>query len=207
MCQNPAMPRRALVLAALLGGVGAAPIGWIVTDRLERDNDFCNACHLAPGQPLHEAIRRDFDAEAAHSLAGAHGGAQVVTRHDAAFRCIDCHGGASLVGRARVKALAALDGFWYVTGRFEEPRHMAWPLWDEDCAKCHARFDTANDVDTQHSQRFHSLPVHNVDLTVRCVECHRVHEPGGTAETYFLHTDLVRGQCARCHTEFEEDPT
>ena len=83
---------------------------------------------------------------------------------------------------------------------------MAWPLWDEDCAKCHPSFE-ASDALAEASQRFHAVPVHNVDLAVRCVECHRVHEPAGTADTFFLHTDLVRGQCARCHPEFEEDPT
>jgi hypothetical protein len=206
MCQNSAMQRRALALVAALGGVGAVPIGWLVSDHLERDNDFCNACHLEPGRPLHSAIRRDLDTRPPVSLAGAHGEARVRERRDPAFRCIDCHGGASLVGRARVKLLAGLDAFWYVTGRFEEPDHMAWPLWDEDCAKCHGRFDDTPSPPWQ-TPRFHELAVHNVDLAVTCVECHRVHEPGGNADSHFLHADLVRGQCARCHTEFEEDPT
>lgn len=200
------MQRRALALVAVLGGVGAAPLGWLVTDRLERDDDFCNACHLAPDRPLHREIRRDFDARPPASLAAAHGAARVEARDDPAFRCIDCHGGASPLGRARVKALAGLDAFWYVTGRFEEPDHMDFPLWDEDCAKCHARFDETPSPSWQ-APRFHELAVHNVDLSVRCVECHRAHAPGGADESHFLHADLVRGRCARCHTEFEEDPT
>jgi hypothetical protein len=197
---------RALAAVALLGAT--APAGWLVTDRLERENDFCNACHVQPDVPLHAAIRRDFDAAPPASLAGVHGAAHVEGREDPAFRCIDCHGGASLPGRARVKVLAALDGFWYLTGRFEEPDHMAWPLWDEDCGKCHAAsgFDTSVATE-QRSQPFHSFPVHNVDLAVRCVECHAVHVPGGDAENQFLHADVVRGRCAVCHTEFEEDPT
>lgn len=205
MCQNAAMQRRVLALAAVLGGVGAAPLGWLVTDRLERDNDFCNACHVAPEEPLHREIRRGFDARPPASLAAAHGAARVAGREDPAFRCIDCHGGAGLVGRARVKALAGLDAFWYVTGRFEEPDHMEFPLWDEDCAKCHARFDEAPAPAWQ-TPRFHQLAVHNVELAVRCVECHRAHAPGD-AGSHFLHADLVRSRCARCHTEFEEDPT
>ena len=200
------MQRRALALVAVLGGVGAAPLGWLVTDRLERDNDFCNACHLAPDRPLHLAIRRGFDARPPATLAAAHAAAGVRGRSDPAFRCIDCHGGASLAGRARVKTLAGLDAFWYVTGRFEEPEGMDWPLRDEDCAKCHARFDDTPAPSWQ-TPRFHQLPVHNVDLAVRCVECHRVHAAGGDADSHFLHADLVRGQCARCHTEFQEDPT
>ena len=175
----------------------------MVSDRLERDNDFCNACHLTPQRPLHIDLRRDFDAPSARSLAGIHGAAVLAEHGDRAFRCIDCHGGTSFAGRARVKVLAALDGIWYATGRFEEPKGMAWPLWDEDCRKCHARFDESR-VEEWQSPRFHQLAVHNVELGVDCVECHLVHEAGGQPEHQFLHADRVRTQCARCHTEFEE---
>jgi hypothetical protein len=193
--------RVSLLLGAALFGMAAAPVGWLVTDHLEQDNDFCNSCHLEADLPLHIAVRRDFDAPEPASLAGAHGRARVDGR---AFRCIDCHGGHSLLGRARVKALAAADAFWYVLGRFEEPEGMAWPLWDEDCAKCHADFDQSETPDWQ-SPRFHQLPVHNAALGVGCVECHVSHETGGIADANFLHADRVRSQCARCHPEFEED--
>jgi OHCU decarboxylase len=102
----------------------------------------------------------------------------------------------------RVKALAAKDAFWYVVGRFEEPESMRWPLWDEDCRRCHDEFDTS-DVAAWQSARFHQLPVHNTKLGVACVECHTVHEPGGNPEAYFLRAPHVRTQCARCHAEFE----
>jgi nitrate/TMAO reductase-like tetraheme cytochrome c subunit len=193
-----------LLLGCGLAGVVSAPIGWVVTDVLERDNDFCNACHLEPGLPLHREVRRDFDAPTPASLAGLHGAAAVAANDgERAFRCIDCHGGTSPIGRARVKALAAKDAFWYVTGRFEEPDGMRWPLWDEDCRKCHARFDEAAAPPWQ-SPRFHQLPVHNVRLGVDCVECHDVHASGGSPQSHFLRAAWVRSQCARCHAEFED---
>jgi hypothetical protein len=175
-----------------------------VTDHLERDNDFCTACHLEADVPLHSDIRRDFDALPPVSLAGRHGSAAVEGRAEPAFRCIDCHGGAGLLGRARVKALAARDAFWYVVGRFEEPSGMRWPLWDEDCVKCHASFDVS-ELQAGQSPRFHQLPVHNVELGVACVQCHMSHDAGGDAGAYFVNAAPVRGQCARCHSEFEED--
>src|SRR5262245_33518966 len=91
------------IMAALGGALVSAPIGWLVTDHLERDNDFCNACHLTPETPLHIEIRRGFDAAQPATLAGAHGRARVDSRagDEAAFRCIDCHGGASFTGRTR----------------------------------------------------------------------------------------------------------
>jgi hypothetical protein len=191
----------------------SAPTGWVVTDRLERDDDFCNACHIAPGRPLHAAIRRDFDGAPATTLAAAHArapagparAAAVAPRAaaDAVFRCIDCHGGTSPLGRVRVKALAAKDAFWYMVGHFEEPDGMRWPLWDEDCLKCHTVFDETA-LEAWQSPRFHQLPVHNAALGVDCVECHRVHTLGGNPEFQFLHAPSVRAQCARCHPKFEE---
>ena len=189
--------------AVAAGIVATAPLGWVVTDHLERDNDFCTACHLEADVPLHSDIRRDFDALPPVSLAGRHGSAAVEGRAEPAFRCIDCHGGAGLLGRARVKALAARDAFWYVVGRFEEPSGMRWPLWDEDCVKCHASFDVS-ELRAGQSSRFHQLPVHNADLGVACVQCHLTHEAGGNPEAWFIHAAHVRTQCAVCHAEFEE---
>lgn len=188
--------------AAALAAALSLPLGWVISDRLEQDNDFCNSCHLSSGTPLHIDIRRDFDLTPPQTLAGLHGGSDS-GREDAAFRCIDCHGGASLIGRARVKALAGLDLLWYVVGRFEEPSQMAWPLWDEDCSQCHPTFDSVASLAWE-TPRFHELPVHNVDLGVDCVECHRSHQ-AGNPEAHFLEVSSVRSQCARCHLEFKEE--
>ena len=197
-------PRSARVLAVTaVAAAAAAPVGWLVTDHLERDNDFCTACHLEAEVPLHAALRRDFELPEPVSLASAHRRAGVADRADAAFRCIDCHGGVSPLGRLRVKVLAAKDAFWYLVGRFEEPTGMRWPLWDEDCTRCHARFDEAAPEPWQ-NPRFHQLSVHNAELGVDCVECHRVHETDGAADAYFLHAAWTRSQCVRCHPEFQE---
>jgi hypothetical protein len=198
--------RRRLVRAAAGGAaaVAAASAGWITVDLLERDNDFCNACHLEPGLPLHIEIRRDFDQRPAASLAGLHAAAARDGGQERDFRCIDCHGGTGPYGRLRVKVLAAKDAFWYVVGRFEEPDAMSWPIWDEDCGKCHMPFDTGH-AEPWRTPRFHQLPVHNVELGVSCVECHRTHDRGGDPNAYFLRAPWVRTQCARCHSDFEED--
>ncbi|MEM7410790.1 MAG: hypothetical protein AAF430_11190 [Myxococcota bacterium] len=195
-------PRTKTVLGiAAAAALLSAPLGWVVTDHLEQDNDFCNACHVDATTPLHIDVRARFDGRPAADLASVHAATEVEGRDDPAFRCIDCHGGVSFVGRARVKALAAKDTFWYVVGHFEEPKGMRWPLWDEDCRQCHARFDESPGAAWE-STRFHQVPLHNVDLGVDCVECHLVHEPGGNADAHFLHAEPVRAQCARCHEEF-----
>jgi hypothetical protein len=195
-----------LVFGLLAAAVVAAPAGWFGSDALERDNDFCNACHLEPGLPLHTDIRRDFDARPTVSLAGLHSAAPHPDRPASeSFRCIDCHGGASFIGKVRTKLLAAKDGIWWAVGQFEEPTNMAWPLWDEDCRQCHREFRVIADSDQAASSNppFHALGVHNAALGVSCVECHRSHETGGREDLYYLQPVHVRGQCARCHTEFE----
>jgi len=181
----------AMVLVVMAG------VGWSVSDRLERDDDFCTSCHIAPGQPLHASIRRSFDGEPAATLAAGHRG-----RRDADFHCIDCHGGVGWRGRVRVKALAAKDAFFYVIGDFEEPTRMRWPLRDEDCRQCHATFD-AGIGEERRSQEFHRLALHNAALGVDCVECHRAHA-AGNPDGNFLRAPEVRRQCARCHSEYEE---
>lgn len=199
----PLRLRRWLVAAAAVGALAAAT-GWWVTDRLEQRNDFCNACHLPDGVPLHLENRRDFDAFPPPSLAAAHGAARVAARHDPAFRCIDCHGGTGLLGRSRVKLLSARDAFWYVVGRFEEPEGMHWPLLDRDCRRCHESFGETPSA-AWGDPAFHELAVHNHRLGMACVTCHRTHEPG-RAELDFLDPTHVRARCAECHPEFEEGP-
>lgn len=193
--------RRALVILPFAAAL-AAPLGWWASDRLEEDDAFCSACHLPSGAPLHEEKLADFRARPAISLAVAHAAAGNEARADGAFRCIDCHGGTGLAGRARVKLLSARDALVYVTGRFAEPEEMRWPLRDEDCRRCHTKFASA--ASEWEAPNFHELPVHNRELGVGCVECHLAHERGGLAERAFVHPRPVRAQCARCHSEFEE---
>ncbi len=191
-------------------GVLLAPLGWAVTDHLEGDDAFCVSCHLSEGVALHRDNHADFRAAgpdtssptAPVSLAAAHAAAGNEQR-GAPFRCIDCHGGVGFVGRTRVKVLSAKDAFWYVVGRFDEPEGMRWPLWDDDCAQCHAGFEPVT-VESWESPPFHALAVHNHSLGVGCVECHGAHERGGLTDRNFLHPASVRSQCARCHPEYEE---
>ncbi len=185
-----------------LVAAGLAAAGWLTTDALEANNDFCTSCHLPSGARLHAEIRRGFDARPAQDLAGVHGR----SLHDAgsgprAFRCVDCHGGVGWGGRVRVKALAARDAMVWLAGAFDEPDHMKYPLGEADCGQCHRGFDPEQGIDAV-ALRFHGLAVHNADLGVKCVECHAVHEGGGDASIFYMEAAHVREQCERCHSEF-----
>jgi hypothetical protein len=190
-------------LALGLGGLAllAAPAGWLASDHLERDDAFCVSCHLPDGSALHRGKRDGFARRPPASLAAAHGAAGVRGRSDPALRCIDCHGGAGLVGRARVKLLSARDAFWYATGRFEEPERMRWPLWDEDCRKCHADLGEGAAAPGA-APAFHALAVHDAELGVDCVACHLAHDESALPDRQFLVADVVRARCAECHPRF-----
>jgi formate-dependent nitrite reductase cytochrome c552 subunit len=193
--------RVALAVAALLAAVVAGPAGWLVSDRLERDNDFCVACHLPDGSRLHAAKRKDLGHWPPATLAAAHGMAGV--REGGAlrgFRCIDCHGGTGALGRARVKLLSARDALLYASGRFGEPEVMGWPLRDDDCRRCHEGFEERAPAPGA-DPAFHELAVHNAALGVACVDCHLVHDAGALPEHDFLHPEHVRARCAACHPQ------
>lgn len=196
--------KRAVLPALLLILVGG-PAGWVASDALERNNDFCNACHLrgeASSVPLHQQIRRDFDGHPAVNLAALHAIALPESRpDDPEMRCIDCHGGVGIVGRARVKVLAARDAFWWVVGDFEEPQKMNHPLLDADCLQCHEELGQRRAG--QSDQDFHAIGVHNTDLEIGCVDCHEAHERG-PANYHFLRAEVVRPECAKCHSEFDQ---
>ena len=134
---------------------------------------------------------KDFLGAPAASLVSAHHGAKP------GFRCIDCHGGASFANKLRVKALSARDAFFYVLGRFEEPREMRHPLWNEDCVKCHAAYEPARD------DAFHAIGVHNLpEFAYDCVQCHQAHPTGRQKSLDYLERESLVAVCRNCHEEF-----
>ena len=169
----------------------SAPLGWLATDALEAHDDFCTSCHVDAETPLHAAKRRDFNSVPAVNLASAH------FARDGEFRCITCHRGASFPNRVRVKLLAARDAAAYVLGRFAEPESMAHPLWNEDCAQCHAKYEA------KRGDAFHAIAVHNLpNFALNCVQCHEAHPTGRSAELAFLAREPLVAACRNCHEEF-----
>lgn len=182
---------RRIVWIALAAAPLLAWVGWTVSDHLEAQNWFCTSCHLDATTPLHAELRRNFESVPAVNLASAH------FAHDAEFRCIVCHRGASFPNRVRVKLLAARDALVYLTGRFEEPTEMRHPLWKEDCAQCHAKYEPQRDSD------FHAIDVHNLpNFQLNCVECHQAHPSGRSEKLSWLAREPLLEQCRKCHEEF-----
>lgn len=180
-------------IVLILGGIGV-----VGSDRLERENDFCNSCHLPGDTPLHLEIRQRFDRVIPRNLAGAHGRGWVEEREDPAFRCIDCHAGSGLFERGAIKILSARDGLRYLVGAFDEPERMSFELSKETCLRCHPSF--------RHSaapgwmlHAYHGRPAHAGTDVPPCIRCHSVHEADGDAFAYFMSRERVDLQCRECH--------
>jgi hypothetical protein len=181
------------IVVLMLGGTS-----WVVADRVEERNDFCNACHLDASTPLHLEIRRHFDRVIPQTLAGVHGRGWIEDRAETEFRCIDCHAGAGLVERVAIRALSARDGIRYVVGAFTEPDHMSFELSAKVCLGCHPGFRRSA-APGWTLNAYHGLRAHEGDATPRCVRCHVVHEADGDAFAYFMSRTRVDQECRSCH--------
>ena len=122
---------------ALAGAValvsGTAAVAYVT--HLEKDNQFCVACHAPEGKRLHGELFQRYDAKPPVNLSAAHASAKRTVK------CIDCHGGAGVERRSRVLFIAAWDTLKYLTGRFKEPDRMVVPLRDRECVQCHADYE------------------------------------------------------------------
>jgi len=184
---------RFVLTLILLSGIGV-----VGSDRLERENDFCNACHLSADTPLHLEIREYFDRVMPQNLAGVHGRGWIEEREDPAFRCIDCHAGSGLLERGKVKILSARDGLRYLVAGFDEPEEMAFDLSRETCLRCHPSFRSSA-APGWTLWAYHGDSAHDGSDAPRCVRCHSVHQTDGDAFAYFMSRERVDHQCRECH--------
>lgn len=172
-----------MVTGMILGISLVAVAGERAVYRLEQRDRFCIACHL------HEQKYKDFTAPTSEQIT-------LAARHHApkGVRCIDCHGGEGVVGRATILALAATDTLKYLVGRYREPEHLRVPLDDRACTKCH---EAALVSTGSYAQAYHALTPH-ATLSIACATCHIVHAPGNP-RVKFLDEARVMPVCKRCH--------
>jgi hypothetical protein len=181
-----------LLAGGPVAGAAAFGLGIVVTDYLEQDNAFCISCHVTSATRLHQDKFDTFFPVAGRitTLAAAHHGAG-----DKQFKCVDCHNGATLADKLRIKVQAAGDTVAYFLGDFEEPGDLRFPLGNRLCLECHAMGGRNPDKETA----FHNAGDHD-SLPFICYECHTVHRPA-SRETRFLKREIVQPLCDHCHAE------
>ncbi len=194
------MRRRALgrCVVALAGLAVIASVSLVTLAVKERDNTFCVACHLHD-----EKFKRSTSVPFT----------DLTAPHDAKdVRCIDCHGGADTVMRARVWSLAALDTGKFLVGRYREPEDMKLPLRSKECTQCHTPIlkhppvVTAEQEEAQEGRAgnaYHAIRPHDA-VRMTCVRCHSSHTTDGDPKAQFIARKRVEPICRECHATLGE---
>jgi predicted CXXCH cytochrome family protein len=192
--------RRALgrCVVVLAGLAVIASVSLVTLAVKERDNTFCVACHLHD-----EKFKRSTSVPFT----------DLTAPHDAKdVRCIDCHGGADTVMRARVWSLAALDTGKFLVGRYREPEDMKLPLRSKECTQCHTPIlkhppvVTAEQEEAQEGRAgnaYHAIRPHDA-VRMTCVRCHSSHTTDGDPKAQFIARKRVEPICRECHKTLGE---
>ncbi len=178
-----------VVLVGLIGGI------MFASDQ-EQDDRFCISCHTQPESDFFARAQRADQNQNADDLASFHHRKQQV-------RCIDCHVGEGVAGRAMVLTLAAWDTVKHYTGIARQPAVIVFPVQNEACVKCHALDIRKPGFENhEHNQYF------NPQLTppfIACTDCHLAHRTGDE-RTAFQFRDAILPKCEYCHTTVGKGP-
>jgi hypothetical protein len=177
------------IVLAILGGVG------YVSYR-EQDDAFCASCHTQPESEYYQRYVQATQTNNATDLAALH-------HRKKDTRCIDCHVGEGILGRATVVSLAAWDAFKYYTGIAQQPAHLVYPVQNEACVKCHLADMTKPGFENHMHNKFFD----GKDPTpfIRCSDCHPTHRLGDEARA-FQFRDVILPKCEYCHVQMGKGP-
>ena len=180
----------------VLAGVGlVATIGGErYASHLEQDNDFCGACHTQPETEYLARYERAVAQKDASDLAAFH-------HRKKDIKCIDCHGGEGLIGRAQVFSLATWDAVKHYTGIARQPATIVVPVQNEACIKCHTDPLAKKGFDNHEHNKLSDPDV----PFIRCTDCHVSHRLGDERNA-FQFRDKIFPQCEYCHVQVGRGP-
>ncbi len=174
-------------LLALIGGVAFA-------SRQEQDDQFCASCHTQPESEYFERFLRADAQKAAEDLAALH-------HRKKEIKCIDCHGGEGLIGRAQVLTVAAWDALRYYTRTARQPAVVVIPLQNEGCTKCHEDAVRKSGFENH----YHNKMSDPEAPFLRCTDCHLTHRLGDELNA-FQFRNAILPQCEFCHVQMGRGP-
>ena len=187
----PRWPWIILLPLTFFVGVAATSVGVGVKE--ENNDAFCASCHTEP-ESTYVARAQTADNS---DLAAGH------AHLKEAVRCIDCHSGAGIKGRANALTLGARDTVKYIGGNYPQPAQVNWPILDENCTKCHTNIYQSR----QFNNHFHALlprwQQSNPNIAASCVSCHSSHTQDSDLRG-FLNKQRVTAQCNNCHATIKE---
>lgn len=204
--KDPATPlwRRLACLAIGLGlgliALAAAGIGTAV--HLENQDTFCASCHTEPETTYVQRAQASEPVD----LAAAH------ASYESATRCIDCHSGPGLKGRAGALYQGAQDVLAFISGAYHQPTIMENPLGDAPCLKCHVQPSRDNPVSLDDNPQViaSNSHYHWVEYTHAwleavpnpqgtCSTCHPAHNDQTKAVLGFRDMQATNAACDACH--------
>ncbi len=162
----------------------------------EQDDRFCIECHTQPEVEYFERNERAAKNQNAPDLASYH-------HRKEQIKCIDCHVGEGILGRATVVSLAAWDAFKHFAGIAQQPAVIVFPIQNEACLKCHIERVTKPGFENHmHNKQFdHTLAA----PFIRCTDCHPSHRQGDEARM-FQFRDVILPKCEYCHVQAGRGP-
>jgi hypothetical protein len=176
-------------LVALIGSVG-------YVSSLEQNDSFCASCHTEPETMYYNRFLQADAARSAMTLAAFH-------HYTKQVRCIDCHVGEGVQGRATVLALAAWDALKHYTHTAQQPTHIVFDVQNEGCSKCHEA-DIRKPGFENHYHNIYFNPQVSPPY-IACVHCHVSHRIGDE-RTAFQFRDAILPRCEYCHAQMGRGP-
>ncbi len=203
-----------------------------VVSKLEEQDAFCVACHLAPEQTY--VLRSQMalqEAGALMDLASDH-----YRVSETAFRCIDCHrGDDSPAHRFQTFTLGARDALIWLSGQADETIEKGTAsdpaLLEASCLKCHLKTLVELGFNNHyHNQLPQALLAEQAGLepveppgglsgdlfirlgesntTLTCLACHQAHVsiPDGELTLFMDVDNVLLPACEQCHRETGAGP-
>lgn len=178
-----------VVLAALGGG------GFLTAAHMEDNDAFCSSCHTEPETTFVGRAQAGNPSD----LASFH------TTADTPTKCIDCHSGVGVSGRAAAMTLGAFDLVAYLSGKAEQPAPLKNPISDANCIKCHQDVPATRSFDRHFHKFLAQWQTMDPKNAATCVSCHTGHVTDGDPALGFLNEAHTVAVCQRCHTAAGED--
>lgn len=172
-----------LIICGLIFAVIFA--GSFSQDIFKPEIEFCRSCHVGD-KPLHDDIYKTQTERNPVTLGGRH-------YLDEKISCVECHRGIKFREKTALFFIKSFNVFKYLSGCYEEPSNLSYPMADDNCIRCH-KADREINVDG-----FHGRNAHEGISKVICIECHPVHKKVKKPGKTFLLKEKVLAVCSGCH--------
>ncbi len=159
--------------------------GAFSQDIFKAEMEFCHSCHVG-NKPLHNEIYKTQIEKPPVTLGGKH-------YLEKKISCVECHKGIEFKEKVSLFLIKSFNVFKYLSGFYEEPSALSYPMADSNCVRCHKGMEKIN------SNGFHGKNAHIGMTKVSCIECHRVHEKVNEPGEYFFVKSKMLVVCSGCH--------